>query len=319
MSDGPASRHVTAELAGERLDRIVAVLGDMSRSEARQMIESGGVTVGGQRANTPAARLNAGSVIGLAPPAPPRRLVPEPVEFSVAWEDEHLAVVDKPAGIITHPGAGNSLGTLAAGLIYRWPEVEGVGVAGRWGIVHRLDRGTSGLLAIAKTTPALDGLRLLISRRRLTRTYLALVQGVLPIETGTVDAPIGRDPNRPIRRQVHPAGRPARTHYRQLAAWPEHALLQVELETGRTHQIRVHLEAIDLPVVGDRTYGVAANDSADPGRPWLHSWKLEFEHPIMGEEVSCVSPLPEELVSSLVRLGEPGTGALPNGAVSSKQ
>lgn len=304
-------KRVPSELDGERLDRVVAIVGDVSRAQARQLIESGGVTVDGVTTETPALRVKAGTELGIRPMAPAPPLLAEEVAFSVAWEDEHLAVIDKPAGIVTHPGAGNQAGTLAGGLIYRWPEVEGVGDEDRWGIVHRLDKGTSGLLVIAKTDQALEGLRRLIKQRRMERTYLALVQEPMAIETGTVDAPIDRDPGRPMRRRVHPAGRAARTHYQQLAAWPEHALLRVELETGRTHQIRVHLTAIEHPVVGDRTYGATAKDPADPGRVWLHSWNLAFEHPVTGEEITCEAPLPEDLVESLAILGEPESGALP--------
>lgn len=304
-------RHIPAELDGERLDRVVAILADASRAQARRLIESGGVTVEGTTTRAPALRVTAGAALGIEPLAPAAALQAEEVAFSVVWEDEHLAVIDKPAGIVTHPGAGNQAGTLAGGLIYRWPEVEGIGDKDRWGIVHRLDKGTSGLLVIAKTTPALDGLRRLIKQRRMGRTYLALVQEPMAIETGTVDAPIDRDPSRPMRRRVSSSGRAARTHFEQLAAWSAHALLRVELETGRTHQIRVHLTAIEHPVVGDRTYDAAANDPADPGRVWLHSWKLGFEHPITGEDISCEAPLPEDLITSLAGLGEPESGQLP--------
>jgi 23S rRNA pseudouridine1911/1915/1917 synthase len=303
-------KQVPADLAGERLDRIVAILGEMSRAQARVVIESGGVTADGAVDVSPSRRIEAGTMLGFSRPEQPPALAAEDVEFSVVWEDDQLAVIDKPAGIVTHPGAGNPTGTLVGGLLYRWPEIEGVGDDGRWGIVHRLDKGTSGLLVIAKTTAALEGLRRSIKARSVGRTYLALVQEPMAIETGTVDAPIDRDPNRPMRRRVHSAGRPARTHYQQLAEWNEHALLQVELETGRTHQIRVHLTAIEHPVVGDRTYGAAANDPADPGRVWLHSWKLAFEHPVTGEPVSCEAPLPHDLIESLEILGDPETGSI---------
>ena len=304
-------RQVPADLDGERLDRIVALLGEMSRAQARQLIESDGVTLNDEVVASPALRIAAGASVGFSLPEEPAPLVAEDVEFAVVWEDEHLAVIDKPAGIVTHPGAGNPTGTLVGGLLYRWPQVEGVGEEDRWGIVHRLDKGTSGLLVVAKTGAALEGLRRLIRDRSVGRTYLALVQQPMAIETGTVDAPIDRDPNRPMRRRVHSAGRPARTHYEQLAAWSEHALLKIELETGRTHQIRVHLTAIEHPVVGDRTYGAAAGDPADPGRVWLHSWKLAFEHPITGEAVRCETPLPGDLVESLAGLGEPENGGVP--------
>ncbi|RZV43713.1 MAG: RluA family pseudouridine synthase [Acidimicrobiia bacterium] len=304
-------RRVPTELDGERLDRVVALLADASRAQARKLIESGGVTVDGATVEAPALRVTAGSELGIQPIAPALSLQAEEVVFAVVWEDEHLAVIDKPAGIVTHPGAGNQAGTLAGGLIYRWPEIEGIGDDDRWGIVHRLDKGTSGLLVIGKTDTALGGLRQLIKERLIARTYLALVQEPMAIETGTIDAPIERDPSRPMRRRVHPTGRAARTHYQQVAGWPAHALLNVELETGRTHQIRVHLTAIEHPVVGDRTYGATANDPADPGRVWLHSWKLAFDHPITGEGVSCVSPLPEDLVATLEGLGDPESGTVP--------
>jgi 23S rRNA pseudouridine1911/1915/1917 synthase len=304
-------RHVPADLDGERLDRVVAVIAGISRAQARLLIETGGVALDGTVVEAPALRVSARAGLEIQPVAAAAPLQAEEVAFSVAWDDAHLAVIDKPAGIVTHPGAGNQSGTLAGGLIYRWPEVEGIGDEDRWGIVHRLDKGTSGLLVVAKTSPALEGLRRLIKLRQMERTYLALVQEPMAIETGTVDAPIDRDPSRPMRRRVHPTGRAARTHYQQLASWAEHALLRVELETGRTHQIRVHLTAIEHPVVGDRTYGAAANDPADPGRVWLHSWKLSFEHPITGDQVSCEAPLPEDLARSLAILGTPESGTVP--------
>ena len=307
---------VPADLAGERVDLILARLADVSRGSARKLIEAGSVEVDGRAVLSPAQRIEAGVSVRFAPPGRPPPLAAEVVDFSVAWEDADLAVVNKPAGIVTHPGAGNASGTLAGGLLERWPEISGIGDTDRWGIVHRLDKGTSGLLVIAKTAGALTGLRALIRERLLARTYLAMVEQPMAIETGTVDAPIDRDPNRPMRRRVHPAGRPARTHYEQLAAWPAHGLLEVRLETGRTHQIRVHLAAIEHVVVGDRTYGARSGDPADPGRPWLHSWQLAFDHPVTGDPISAQAPLPDDLVDSLEKVGPPETGALPEfGAV----
>ena len=301
---------VPAGLAGERLDRVVAVMAGVSRAEARRLIESGAVTVDGVAAVAPARRLERGAVLYIPPVPAPAEPPGEAVQFTVAWEDEHLAVIDKPPGVVTHPGAGNASGTLSSGILHRWPQLSIVGEPGRRGIVHRLDKGTSGLLVIAKTAPAEAGLRSLIKAHLVERTYLALVQTPMMIETGTIDAPIDRDPGRPVRRRVHPAGRPARTHYEQLAAWQEHGLLRVELETGRTHQIRVHLAAIEHPVVGDRTYG-AGSDPADPGRVWLHSWKLAFGHPITGEDIACRAPLPDDLTASLTLLGQPESGSVP--------
>ncbi|MBT8202115.1 MAG: RluA family pseudouridine synthase [Acidimicrobiia bacterium] len=303
---------VPNDLAGERIDLILARLAEVSRGSARKLIESGSVEVDGQAVVSPSVRLESGASVRFAPPERPPPLAPERVDFSVVWEDADLAVVDKPAGIVTHPGAGNASGTLAGGLLDRWPEIAGIGDTDRWGIVHRLDKGTSGLLVVAKSGPALAGLRDLVRQRRLARTYLALVELPMSIETGTVDAPIDRDPNRPMRRRVHPAGRPARTHYEQLAAWPDHGMLEVRLETGRTHQIRVHLAAIGHPVVGDRTYGARTGDPADPGRPWLHSWRLAFDHPITAATITAESPLPDDLVASLQALSDPSTGTLPD-------
>jgi len=310
MSNPPSP--IPMELRGERLDRIVAVLAEVSRAAARDLIERGGVKIDDAVVIAPALRPPPGSTVQMEAIAPPVPLQPEEVGFAMVYEDEHLAVVDKPAGVVTHPGAGNAAGTLAAGLLFRWPEIEGVGDEGRWGIVHRLDRGTSGLLVVARTVPALTALREMIRSREVERRYLALVQEPMAIETGTIDAPIDRDPNRPVRRRVHATGRPARTHYEQLAAWSDQSLLLVRLETGRTHQIRVHLAAIEHPVVGDRTYGAGA-DPADPGRPWLHSWKLDFQHPITGVDLECEAPLPEELASSLRGLAEPVSGMVPDG------
>jgi 23S rRNA pseudouridine1911/1915/1917 synthase len=305
------AKRVPPELAGERLDRVLSHLAGLSRSAGRALIESGVVRVNGEVATAPAARLNEGDELAYRVGSEPELVRPEPVDFGVVWEDDWLAVVDKPAGVVTHPGAGNLSGTLVAGLLDRWPNMAGVGSPGRWGIVHRLDKGTSGLLVVAKTGEAYEGLSELIRHRRVQRRYLALVQEPMPIETGTVDAPIDRDPTRPVRRRVSPYGRPARTHYEQVAAWFAHSLLEIQPETGRTHQIRVHLSAIGHPVVGDRTYGASPADPADPGRPWLHAWQLAFDHPVTGQAIACEAPLPGDLVGSLLTLGEPAAGSLP--------
>lgn len=303
-------RPVPAELDGERLDLVISRLGGMGRAAARRLVEKGGVRVNGQVATAPAARMTRSDTVEYAAPPPDPVLEPEPIDFDVAWEDESLAIVDKPAGLVTHPGAGNPAGTLAAGLLYRWPGIEGVGSPGRWGIVHRLDKGTSGLLVVAKQPRALEKLQDMLRSRRVERRYLALVQEPFDIETGTVDAPIDRDPGRPLRRRVSPTGRPARTHFDQQARWAHHGLLEVRLETGRTHQIRVHMTAIGHPVVGDRVYGASGGDPADPGRPWLHSWKLAFEHPLTGELIDAGAPVPEDLQRSLLTLGEPAAGSI---------
>lgn len=284
-------RTVPDDLAGDRLDRVVAVLGGMSRSVSRDLVTAGAVTCDGVVILQPRHPVAAGVVVAFTPPPEPEGLVAAPVPFGIAYEDAHLAVVDKPAGVVTHPGAGDTGPTLAAGILHRWPAVRGVGDPDRWGIVHRLDRDTSGLLVVALTAEANSGLRAAIKERRVTREYLALVAGDPEIPTGTVEAPLARDPRRPSRMRIDPHGRSARTHYRVAEALGRHALLAVTLDTGRTHQIRVHLASIGLPVCGDRTYGVAAGSP----RLFLHAARLALSHPITGETIDVTSPLPDDL------------------------
>jgi 23S rRNA pseudouridine1911/1915/1917 synthase len=282
-------------LIGERADKIVAELAGLSREKARRLFEEG-VTVNG----TPVEPNNrvAGGSIDFAEPSQELGTVAEDVAFEVRWEDPHVLVVDKPAGIVVHPGAGQKTGTLASGLLHRYPELEGIGQEGRWGIVHRLDQGTSGLLLVARTPDSFDFLTAEIAARRVHRSYLALVHGVPAMPTGTIDAPIGRDPAHPTRKKVVPDGRPARTHYRIREDFGKAALLDVDLETGRTHQIRVHLATIGHPVVGDRTYTRRA-DPVRVRRIFLHAARIAFNHPVTGVETIVQSPLPDDLASSL--------------------
>ena len=300
----PARRlEVPPELAGERADKALAVLAGVSRSLARRLLEEEAATADGGPLS-PHRAVSAGQVLTVELPASAAALAPEDVPFTVRYEDAHLAVVDKPAGIVVHPGAGRRGGTLAGGILQRWPQVRGVGEEGRWGIVHRLDRDTSGLLVVALTAEAWMGLRRAIAGHLVERTYLALVHGDPSAATGTIDAPLGRHPRRRALVQVEAGGRGARTHYRCLARWPSarRALLEVTLETGRTHQIRVHLAAIGHPVVGDPVYGRGDSSVA---RQFLHATRLRFAHPITGEPVEVESPLPPDLAEPLSRLGEP--------------
>lgn len=294
---------VPEDLAGERLDRVVAVLGEMSRSAARQLLDEEEVTVDGE--TRPArTRLSEGETVSFPPPTVGPALRPQPVEFEVAYEDDYIIVVDKPAGLVVHPGAGRSEGTLAAGILHRRPEVAGVGQEDRWGLVHRLDRETSGLMVVALTDAAYDSLADQVAARSVDREYLALVDGSFPVPTGTVDAPIARDPNRPTRRWVDPAGRPARTHYTLEREYPEAgvSLLRVRLDTGRTHQIRVHLAAIDHPLAGDHVYRPGP-DRVEVPRLFLHATRLTFTHPISGDRREFESPLPPDLAAALTLLG----------------
>jgi 23S rRNA pseudouridine1911/1915/1917 synthase len=287
-------RSVPEELAGERADRVVAALAELSRSEAKALIEAGDATFDGTGVKA-SDRIRAGAVLDVVLPEPPPGLQPERVAFEVWYEDDHLAVVDKPYGVTVHPGAGRRSGTLAAGILERWPSVRGVGAEDRWGIVHRLDRETSGLLVVGLTHDAHAALQDMIRRRMVERIYLAVVHGTPNAATGTVDAPLGRDLRQPTRFRVDRDGRPARTHYAVERELGGRTLLRVTLETGRTHQIRVHMASIGHPVVGDRVYG--RPDEAP--RLWLHAHRLRFTHPITGIEIDVTSPLPEDLAATL--------------------
>jgi 23S rRNA pseudouridine1911/1915/1917 synthase len=219
--------------------------------------------------------------------------VPEDVELRVAYEDDHLLVVDKPAGVVVHPGAGHATGTLVHGLVGR----AAGGAEERPGIVHRLDRDTSGLLVVARSDEAYERLQDLVRRRELERSYAALVRGHPRSWRGRIDAPIGRDRADPTRRSLDTdSPRDAVTHFEIAELLGPYALLNVKLETGRTHQIRVHLAAIDLPVVGDRVYGVADKALA---RQFLHAQRLAFDHPFTGERIEVESPLPSDLQAFL--------------------
>jgi 23S rRNA pseudouridine1911/1915/1917 synthase len=228
--------------------------------------------------------------------APVVRVVAPPAPFAVAYEDEHLMVIDKPPGVVVHPGRGRQAGTLAQALA----GLTAGGEPERPGIVHRLDKGTSGLLVVARTEEAHDALRAAIKARSVRREYLALVMGRPESRTGTIDAPIGRD--RQMRTRVSTdtdEPREARTHFELVRSLPGASLLRVRLETGRTHQIRVHLAAIGLPVAGDPEYGVAGAFGLE--RQFLHAARLAFAHPVTGAPVDVSSPLPADLEAALAR------------------
>jgi 23S rRNA pseudouridine1911/1915/1917 synthase len=229
----------------------------------------------------------------------------------VVHVDDDIIVVDKPAGVVVHPGSGRSTGTLVNGLMARYPDIVGVGQADRWGIVHRLDRDTSGLLVVARSDVAYERLIEMMKSRAVSRRYLTVVQGLFTNTLGTIEAPVGRDPQNPTRMHVTRSGRSARTHYRRLADWGlrDASLLSVDLDTGRTHQIRVHLRSIGHQILGDSAYG-RRGVIGDPGRPWLHARDLSFKHPTTGDHLGFVSRLPDDLSDSLAVLGEPANGEL---------
>ncbi len=281
----------------ERLDRAVAGQPEVgSRALAERLIAGGAVLVDGETRQK-SHRLEGGEDVVVELPAEATPLEAESMDLRVAWEDEHLLVVEKPAGVVVHPGAGHGSGTLVHGLVAL--DAAG-GDEGRPGIVHRLDRDTSGLLVVARSEEAHSRLQGLVRRRSIERRYVALVRGRPQSRTGRIEAPIGRDRTDRTRHSLDTATpRDAVTHFEVLELLPEHALLLVRLETGRTHQIRVHLEAIELPIAGDPVYGVA--DDLDLERQFLHAARLEFTHPFTGEQVAVESPLPEDLASALER------------------
>lgn len=242
-------------------------------------------------------RLSGGEEVSFsAPAARASGLVAEEMDLRIAYEDEHLIVVDKPTGLVVHPAPGHATGTLVHGLV----GIAGGGEEERPGIVHRLDRDTSGLMVVARSAEAHRRLERLVRRRRLERGYLALVCGRPRSRRGTIEAQIGRDRHDPTRRSLDTATpRDAVTHFEVLELLPRHALLEVRLETGRTHQIRVHLAAIDLPVAGDPVYGRPGELGLE--RQFLHAARLAFPHPMTGEQVETESPLPPDLEAALAR------------------
>ncbi len=303
---------ISSDLDGTRADRAVAVLCGVSRGVARRSIDAGGVHRRGVVVSG-ATKVFEGDVLDVTLVTVEETVIPEEsVEFAVAYEDDDVIVVDKPAGVVVHPGAGRSSGTLANGLLSRFPEIGELPADSRWGIVHRIDRDTSGLLIVARNASAFGHLQAALKRREVKREYRALVGGQFASSTGTIDAPIGRDPAEPTRMAVIETGRPARTHFQRLAEWSraEVSLAGVSLETGRTHQIRVHMRSIGHPVVGDPVYGTKQAVAGDPGRTWLHAASLTFEHPSGSGPVTVRSSLPDDLVVSLAGLGDPSRGSV---------
>jgi 23S rRNA pseudouridine1911/1915/1917 synthase len=284
---------VGAEAAGTRLDRFLAEpLG--SRAKAQSLIDAGSVLVDG-RARPKRFVVTGGERVTVVPRPGRETPVASPAPYSVAYEDEHLLVVDKPAGVVVHPARGHWTGTLAQAL-------DGHGLQGgepwRAGIVHRLDRDTSGLLVVAKSEAVHRALKALLAARQLHRGYIALVDGHPEARAGTIDAPIGRHRRDRVLVSIETdEPREARTHFELERLLPVAALLRVRLETGRTHQIRVHMAAIGHPVCGDPQYGTVGEYGLT--RQFLHAARLAFPHPVTGAELDVASPLPEDLVAAL--------------------
>ncbi len=285
---------VPSEAAGQRLDGFLAAREEIgSRARAERLIEGGGVLVDGEP-RPKSYRLAAGAEIRYPEPEQTQTtLEPVDLDVPVLHRDEHLLVVDKPAGLLVHPVPGYRGPTLVQGLLR---EVGGEGI--RPGIVHRLDRDTSGLLVVARDDRTLARLQAALKRRRIHRSYVALVRGRPPSRRGTIEAPIGRDRRDPTRVSLDSdVSRPAVTHFSIGEVLPGRTLLDIELETGRTHQIRVHLAAVGHPIVGDPTYGHGAELGLD--RQFLHAARLRFTHPWTDQELDVRSPLPADLASAL--------------------
>jgi 23S rRNA pseudouridine1911/1915/1917 synthase len=318
MSAEPVVLSVPALLDGVRLDRAVSLLTGVSRARAAELVAGGHVRVGGTTATARRQVLTEGAVLEIElVPEEAGGPAPDPgVDFEVVHVDDDVIVVDKPAGLVVHPGAGRRDGTMVSGLLARYPELSdlvdrGICDPERPGIVHRLDRGTSGLLAVARSERAYRALSAQLAARTVDRRYRALVAGSMDDGRGVVEAPIGRSARSPTRMAVSSEGRPARTSYEVLEhlEWPiEATVLELVLDTGRTHQIRVHLAAIGHPVVGDDRYGAAGPGGRRarvggallaPGRLFLHAARLGFEHPGTGDRVTWRSDLPEDLASVL--------------------
>jgi 23S rRNA pseudouridine1911/1915/1917 synthase len=310
---------VPPDMDGHRADRVVAGTMDISRAAARLAVDSGQVVVDGAPVG-PSDKLRGGTRLVVTLPEEPAGLVPWDQPLAVRYESAAVLVIDKPPGLVVHPGAGHRNDTLANVLIFRFPELAELGEEHRWGLVHRLDRETSGLLIVARTGEVHSTLQAQLKRREISRVYLTLVHALIDPVAGAIEAPIGRDPEHPTRMTLRQGGRFAKTHYRRLAAWEDVSLLEVRLETGRTHQIRVHMSSIGAPVVGDKTYGLRRSTIGNPGRVWLHASRLTFIDPVTsveGNPVTVRSPLPADLRASLRNLGEPLIGVIPADATDS--
>ena len=298
---------IPESLSGERIDRALSLLTGKSRSHTSKLVAEGCVLIDGQAVRAGSVRVAAGSTVDVTEMQTAVQIPPQNEEiapFEVLYADADVVVVDKPSGVVTHPGSGHPAGTLADALVERYPDMADVGQPGRPGIVHRLDRGTSGVLVCARSSRAYDALVEQLSKRQVHRLYAALARGHPSSVTGTIDAPIGRDREHRTLMAVASEGREARTHYRVVETFThpaEATLLRCRLETGRTHQIRVHLASIGLPVLGDVTYG--APDPFGIGRPLLHAIRLTFGHPTSGAEVTFEAQMPEDFTEALARFG----------------
>jgi 23S rRNA pseudouridine1911/1915/1917 synthase len=295
--------------AGKRLDQFLRdEMPEVSRSRIQDWIRQGRVLVNGDEARVSYA-VRSGDTIDVEPALPASATpAPEAIPLTILYEDEDVVAIDKPAGMVVHAGAGVSEGTLVNALLARYPALSSVGGSARPGIVHRLDRYTSGVLLVARNDAAHHALSRQFSSRQVEKIYIALVHGTVKAESGRVDKPIARDPIRRTRMTTRlKRGRAAWTQYRVLRRFPRYTLVEARIGTGRTHQIRVHFSSIGHAVVGDTVYGAPAKPPGlpPPGRYFLHAHRIRFRHPSTGKEIVVESPLPAELNDLLRKLGEP--------------
>lgn len=287
--------------AGQRLDHfLTARLPEFSRARLQSWVEDGRVRVNGESRKA-SWKLRAGETVEVEPAElKPLRAFAEDIPLEILYEDESLLAINKPAGLVVHAGAGNESGTLVNALLHHFESLSTLGGELRPGIVHRLDKGTSGVMLVARTDAAHRNLSAQFAGRKVKKVYLALVMGHVKRDAGRIDTAITRDPvNRTKMTARLEEGREAHTEYYVLERLPHHTLLRVLIGTGRTHQIRVHLSQLGHPVAGDPLYGAPA---APENRPWLHAWRITFTSPATGEEVTIEAPLPEELVAWKARL-----------------
>lgn len=298
------TEEVPAALAGERIDRAVSMIAGVARSEANRLISSGDVKVNGISPSKPSERVEEGAMLMITVRHTDDEIpANSTIDFGVVFSDDDVIVIDKPPHLIVHPGSGTENDTLVNGLLHRYPEIALVGQKDRPGIVHRLDKGTSGLLMVARSEVSYEHLVGQLAARSVTRRYVALVSGLVESEQGLIDAPLGRSPRDATLRAVVTGGKPARTRYvvQQRFKASGFSLVDCQLETGRTHQIRAHMKAIDHPIAGDFRYG-GESVQTDLDRPFLHAATLEFDHPVSGQPLSFESDLPEDLVKTLSQL-----------------
>lgn len=313
MAQLTLSAEIQPQQAGQRLDQTLAELfPDYSRSRLKQWIETERVLLDGRPANVPRAKIYGGEQVEITVDVEEEsRFEPENIPLNIVYEDEHILVINKPKDFVVHPGAGNPGGTVLNGLLHHYPPIAEVP---RAGIVHRLDKDTTGLMVVAKTIPAQTQLVRDLQMRKITREYEAVAFGIMT-KGGTVDEPMARHPTKRTAMAVHPMGKPAVTHYRIMEHFRNYTRLRLRLETGRTHQIRVHMAHIAHPLLGDQTYGgrprPPKNASAhfmmvlrDFRRQALHAVMLRLAHPISGEIMEWYAPLPEDFVRLIEALKE---------------